>query len=162
MKTSLVGMVTGAAPPLIAPTAAKARRLFGLGEAEGDEPAGSIQPEEPEAPALADAEVEAAAEAEKVEASGVAMALARAWQSGGKMDVAMRILSEPISHRDFVELIHVIGEDAGLELGTLLDELSETGEVETGRPGLRPGEDEGDFRERHAEGDQDAINWAEQ
>lgn len=71
--------------------------------------------------------------------SPVAEELVVAWQSGGKTDVAQRLMYTPISYVDFVQMCFAIGQDDGQELATLLDQLAEGGEVE-GAFGSRAGE----------------------
>lgn len=51
--------------------------------------------------------------------------LAKLWQSGDKMGVASSLMFTEASYKDFVNLVYVIGQQAGLELGALLDELAD-------------------------------------
>ncbi len=52
--------------------------------------------------------------------------LVQLWQSGDHMAVAARLMFTEASYADFVDLVFVIGQSAGRELGHLLDELADT------------------------------------
>lgn len=52
--------------------------------------------------------------------------LAQQWQSGEHMGVATALMFTEASYKDFVDLVFIIGHEAGQELGMLLDELAET------------------------------------
>ena len=56
--------------------------------------------------------------------------LAKLWQSGDHMGVATSLMFTAASYRDFVNLVFIIGQEAGLELGQLLDELADTGNIQ--------------------------------
>ena len=51
--------------------------------------------------------------------------LAKLWQSGDKMGVASSLMFTEASYKDFVNLVYIIGQQAGLELGAMLDELAD-------------------------------------
>lgn len=57
--------------------------------------------------------------------------LAKLWQSGDKMGVASSLLYAEATYKDFVNLVYIIGQEAGLELGGLLDELAAEEQLET-------------------------------
>jgi hypothetical protein len=69
--------------------------------------------------------------------------LVSSWESGSKMDVAAHLLYTPISYVDFVKMIFRIGAPAGVELGRMLDMLSdeEPGEEQAGSDGVGLGEE---------------------
>lgn len=52
--------------------------------------------------------------------------LIQQWQSGDHMAVAARLMFTEASYADFVDLCFAIGQEAGRELGHLLDELADT------------------------------------
>lgn len=52
--------------------------------------------------------------------------LAQQWQRGEHMGVATALMFTEASYKDFVDLIFVIGQEAGRELGSLLDELADS------------------------------------
>ena len=52
--------------------------------------------------------------------------LAQQWQQGEHMGVATSLMFTDASYKDFVDLVYIIGREAGQELGALLDELAET------------------------------------
>lgn len=56
-------------------------------------------------------------------------ALVKQWQGGDHMAVATRLMFSSASYRDFVRLIFKIGEEDGLILGSLLDEIADTEEI---------------------------------
>jgi hypothetical protein len=186
MKNSWLKQVLGESsqPETVAKPSPSAVKQV-IGEEEGAEPAAEPPPsgaaptasEEPaDGPGAAEAEAE-------VDAGGMdrvnspVQALASLWSSGAKMDVAVKLLSEPISNRNFVELILAIGGEGAIELGQILDDMqagAEEGDPEEdavlsrvaqmrGKRGTSPEEEErGDFRERHAAGDPTAIAQGEQ
>ena len=184
MKNSWLNKVIGESAPAevtAKPSPSTLRQV--IGEEEGAEPAAEPPPSEPpptaseepaDGPAAAEAEVDAGG-ADRV--NSPAQALAALWSSGAKMDVAVKLLSEPVSNRDFVELILAIGNEGGMELGQILDDMqagNEEGEPQEdavlsrvahirGQRGTPPPEHEAqDFRERHAAGDPTAIAQGEQ
>jgi len=183
MKNNWIGKVLGeeAAPrQLSTPSPSILQRVLGEEEEEPKaEPKPEPTAEAPEAPAAEAApevDVDTAAEpgmGDRV--SDPVQALASLWSSGGKMDVAVKLLTEPVRYTDFIGLVQAIGPESALELGQILDELVE-GENETPPPAdsilnrvdgfkkHRSAEEEEhrDFRERHAEGDPTAIAQGEQ
>jgi len=50
--------------------------------------------------------------------------LLRLWQQGEHMGVAAKLMFTEANYVDFVDLIFLLGHDAARELGTLLDELA--------------------------------------
>lgn len=56
--------------------------------------------------------------------------LAQLWQSGERMGVAAKLMFTQASYADFVDLVYIIGHEAGRELGGLLDELADTEGIE--------------------------------
>ena len=66
--------------------------------------------------------------------------LVSAWQSGSQMDVANELMYTPVSYVDFVQMLYRIGEEEGVQLGTLLDQLADA-RAAMGRP-QTGGEDE--------------------
>lgn len=60
--------------------------------------------------------------------------LAKLWQSGDKMGVATSLMFTEASYNDLVNLVFIIGQQAGQELGTLLDELAD----DSGQPPRTP------------------------
>lgn len=52
------------------------------------------------------------------------------WQSGQRMGVAARLMFTQASYADFVDLVFTLGQEAGRELGQLLDELADTQGIE--------------------------------
>ena len=103
-------------------------------KAEPDKAKGSDQEplpapatDEPEPKAAVDADIEAGAEASAdshVDSQAV-QSLVSSWESGSKMDVASQLMYTPVSYADFVKMLFRIGEEDGVELGMMLDELSE-------------------------------------
>lgn len=55
----------------------------------------------------------------------IVQTLVSSWRSGNKIDVASRLLGEPISYADYARLMFAIGEGEAVKLGHILDELSE-------------------------------------
>jgi hypothetical protein len=64
------------------------------------------------------------------EAAPQVQELVQQWQSGEHMGVAARLMFSEASYVTFVDLCFVIGQDAGRELGELLDELADTQGIE--------------------------------
>ena len=86
--------------------------------------AGVTDPETETAP------VEAPAEDESSDIDTASIdALVKQWQGGDHMAVATRLMFSSASYRDFVRLIFKIGEEDGLILGSLLDEIADTEEI---------------------------------
>lgn len=86
--------------------------------------AGVTDPETETAP------VEAPAEDELSDIDTASIdALVKQWQGGDHMAVATRLMFSSASYRDFVRLIFKIGEEDGLILGSLLDEIADTEEI---------------------------------
>lgn len=85
-----------------------------------DEPEG-----EPEAAVDADIEAGAEASADTSIDSQTVEHLVSSWESGSKMDVASQLMYTPVSYVDFVKMLFRIGEEGGVELGGMLDQLSE-------------------------------------
>jgi len=85
-----------------------------------DEPEG-----EPEAAVDADIEAGAEASADSSVDSQTVEHLVSSWQSGSRMDVASQLMYTPVSYVDFVKMLYRIGEQEGVELGGMLDQLSE-------------------------------------
>jgi len=56
--------------------------------------------------------------------------LIQMWQSGERMGVAARLMFTQASYADFVDLVFQLGQEAGRELGGLLDELADTEGIE--------------------------------
>lgn len=56
--------------------------------------------------------------------------LIQMWQSGQRMGVAARLMFTQASYADFVDLVFTLGQEAGRELGQLLDELADTQGIE--------------------------------
>lgn len=52
--------------------------------------------------------------------------LAQLWQQGEHMGVATKLMFTEASYVDFVNLAFIIGQEAAIELGTLLDELADS------------------------------------
>jgi hypothetical protein len=52
--------------------------------------------------------------------------LAQLWQQGEHMGVATQLMFTEASYVDFVNLAFIIGQEAAIELGTLLDELADS------------------------------------
>jgi len=107
-----------------------------LGEEEEEEKTEPKEkPKAEEAPKAAEAEPApetdadtAAAVAEPGEPDHVSdpvQVLASLWSSGGKMDVAIKLLTEPVRYTDFIGLVQAIGPESALELGQILDDLVE-------------------------------------
>jgi hypothetical protein len=69
--------------------------------------------------------------------------LVSSWESGSKMDVAAHLLYTPVSYVDFVKMLLRIGAPAAVELGHMLDTLSEAepGEDQEGAEGMELGEE---------------------
>ena len=122
------------------------RQVLGEADEEKDEKADKPQPEakkeapekeplpapatdEPEAEpeAAVDADIEAGAEASADSSvdSQTVEHLVSSWESGSKMDVASQLMYTPVSYVDFVKMLFRIGEQDGVELGGMLDQLSE-------------------------------------
>jgi hypothetical protein len=82
---------------------------------------------EDETPAAEASEIEAGAEASADSSvdSQTVEHLVSSWQSGSKMDVASQLMYTPVSYVDFVKMVLRIGEQDAVELGGMLDELSE-------------------------------------
>lgn len=74
----------------------------------------------------------------RVEVSPNVQQLAKLWQSGDKVGVATSLLYSEASHRDFVNLVYIIGQQAGLELGVLLDEMAGDSEASPAQPETPP------------------------
>ena len=55
--------------------------------------------------------------------------LIQQWQAGMHMAVAARLMFTEYSYTDFVDLLFVLGQEEGRELGQLLDELADTEEI---------------------------------
>jgi hypothetical protein len=85
-----------------------------------DEPEG-----EPEAAVDNDIEAGAEASADSGVDSQTVEHLVSSWESGSKMDVASQLMYTPVSYVDFVKMLYRIGEQDGVELGGMLDQLSE-------------------------------------
>lgn len=60
--------------------------------------------------------------------------LAKLWQSGDKMGVASALMFTEASYNDLISLVPIIGQQAALELGSMLDELAD----ETNQPPRTP------------------------
>lgn len=88
-------------------------------------PATDKPKEEPEAAVDADIEAGAEASADTSVDSQAVEALVSSWQSGSKMDVASELMYTPVSYVDFVKMCFRIGEPDAVELGGMLDQLSE-------------------------------------
>jgi hypothetical protein len=183
MKNSWLDKVIGESSesqPVAKAALSTVKQVIGEDEdAPQEEPAPAAEPpptasEEPaEGPAAGDAEVEAGG-MDRV--NSPAQALVSLWSSGAKMDVAVKLLSEPISNRNFVELILSIGSEGAMELGQILDDmqagneegdpeedavLSRVSQIRGSR--VSPREEENrDFRERADDGDPTAIAQGEQ
>lgn len=56
--------------------------------------------------------------------------LVQMWQSGERMGVAARLMFTEASYADFVDLLFILGQKDGRELGQLLDELADTQGIE--------------------------------
>lgn len=182
---SWVSKVLGESAPIQKPAPTLMRRVIGE-EKDGEDDSAGKEEHEPESKEEHEPEHEPEGEAAHDEGegdadvemggrdmvSGPVQSLISQWTSGGKMDVAMRLLNEPVTHSDFIELVFGIGEEDAAELGQIMDDLSvgegeEFGAEDEGQDDVlgrvTDFEREGrDFRERHAEGDMDAINAAEQ
>lgn len=67
--------------------------------------------------------------------------LVSSWESGSKMDVAAHLLYTPVSYVDFVKMLLRIGAPASVELGRMLDTLSEAepGDEQEGSEGMELG-----------------------
>ncbi len=185
MKNNWIGKVLGEAGVLSPPQPAKPapsilKQVLGE-EEEKTEPKEKPKTEEPpkaaetEPAPAADVDTAAVEPGEPDHVSDPVQALASLWSSGGKMDVAIKLLTEPVGYTDFIGLVQAIGPESALELGQILDDLVE-GQDDGAPPAdnilsrvdgfkkQRSGEeaDRQDFRERHAEGDPTAIAQAEQ
>lgn len=184
MKNSWLNKVIGESsqPEPAAKPAPNAVRQV-IGEEEGDAPVEPPPAEEPpptaseepaDGPAAAGAEVEAGG---MDDVNSPVQALASLWSSGAKMDVAVKLLGEPISNLNFVQLILAIGGEGAMELGQILDDmqagaaedevpqdnvLARVSDIRHQRQRSPHEEEARDFRERHAEGDPTAIAQAEQ
>lgn len=180
MKNSWLNKVLGESEQTPAPVKAPMTTVQQvLGEEESEpspEPAPEAAPESGPTPSEQVGGVEA-------EVGGVdrvnspVQALTALWTSGAKMDVAVKLLSEPISNRDFVQLVLTIGNEGAMELGQILDDMQagagdeDPGEdavldrvaaIRQGRSQSPEETEAGDFRERHAAGDPTAIAAGEQ
>ena len=60
--------------------------------------------------------------------------MAKLWQSGDKLGVATSLMFTEASYKDLINLVQIIGHDAGMELGGILDELA----TESGQPPTTP------------------------
>lgn len=106
------------------------RRLLGEAEsatlperppAEGNAaPEAPSAPEAPPAPPPTSSETSVASTQE----------LVQQWQAGDHMAVAARLMFSEASYKDFVDLLFILGHQAGSELGQLLDELADTQNIE--------------------------------
>lgn len=81
--------------------------------------------------------------------------LVQLWQRGDHMAVAARLMFTEASYADFVDLVFVIGQSAGRELGHLLDELADT-------EGMEPPETPPDYQDMlarigNADRDEDVL-----
>jgi hypothetical protein len=85
-------------------------------KADGDEPG--------ESEGSTDADLGSGADANAVDSQTVEH-LVSSWESGSKMDVASQLMYTPVSYVDFVKMLYRIGEQDGVELGGMLDQLSE-------------------------------------
>lgn len=56
--------------------------------------------------------------------------LVQMWNQGERMGVAARLMFTEASYADFVDLVFSIGQEAGRELGHLLDELADSQGIE--------------------------------
>lgn len=88
-------------------------------------PATDEPEDKPEAAVDADIEAGAEASADSSVDSQMVQSLVSSWQSGSKMDVASQLMYTPVSYVDFVKMLYRIGEPDGVELGGMLDQLSE-------------------------------------
>ena len=137
MKNNWIGKVLGEAVVLSPPQPAKPAPSIlkqVLGEEEEKpktEPKEKPKTEEP--PKAAETEPAPAADVDTAvvepgdpdHVSDPVQALASLWTSGGKMDVAIKLLTEPVSYGDFVGLVLAIGNESALELGQILDDMVE-------------------------------------
>lgn len=126
MKNNWIGKVLGeeTAPELpVKPSVSILQQVLGE-EVEVPE----TEPDSKEKPAAAKAP-SGATEPPEIEpgepdhVSDPVQTLASLWTSGGKMDVAVKLLTEPVSYRDFVGLVLAIGNEGALELGQILDDM---------------------------------------
>lgn len=90
--------------------------------------AGVTDPETDTAPVEAPVEAPAEDELSDIDTASID-ALVKQWQGGDHMAVATRLMFSSASYRDFVRLIFKIGEEDGLILGSLLDEIADTEEI---------------------------------
>lgn len=88
-------------------------------------PATDEPDDKPEAAVDADIEAGAEASADSSVDSQTVEHLVSSWESGSKMDVASQLMYTPVSYVDFVKMLFRIGEESGVELGGMLDQLSE-------------------------------------
>lgn len=56
------------------------------------------------------------------------------WRNGQKMDVATQLMFTPASYVDLVDISFILGQEAGRELGRLLDELADSENVPVPSP----------------------------
>lgn len=107
--------------------------------------------EEPEAAVDADIEAGADASADTRIDSPVVAHLVSSWKSGSRMDVASELMYTAVNYTDFVKMLFRIGEQGGIELGGMLDELSEVrpsidqpgGEIDPEAEAEGPGQPQG-------------------
>lgn len=153
MVTNWINRVTGRA--VVESTSARApstlRQVLGEEKDEVDSPKEAEPKEQPEleplsAPATdapeaeskaaVDADIEAGAEASADSGvdSQTVEHLVSSWQSGSKMDVASQLMYTPVSYVDFVKMLYRVGEQDGVELGGMLDQLSDA-RPSTDQPG---------------------------
>lgn len=174
-ESSTYASLCGAAPRPSTPL----RRVLGEAE-EGEEKSEPKEPAEPaEEPKREPAEEPIEVTGDNPEEmhnklAGTVETLMSQWESGAKIEVAVKLLSEPISNREFVELVLSLGEESAMELGALLDEVQQKSDDDEPQDAVLSRVDDfhrhksdaqreaEDFRERHAEGDVHAINAAEQ
>jgi len=98
------------------------RRVLGEGADPAPEDVAAPAPEGAAAPDDAESPVNAPSERVNPTTDN----LARAWQSGSKTAVATRILDALDSYADFVSLCFVLGQEDAVELGRIMDELTES------------------------------------
>lgn len=104
------------------------RRL--LGEAAEEEAA--VEQETPQEllPPPADDTPEQPPDETVLKAAPTTQELVQQWQRGEHMGVAARLMFTEASYADFVDLVFILGHEAGRELGELLDELADTQGIE--------------------------------
>lgn len=64
----------------------------------------------------------------------VVQMLAHAWKSGQREDVASQLLFTPVSYADFVKFCFVIGQGEAVQLGLMLDDMSDASGLTTDEP----------------------------